>query len=489
MYRINFLLFTLCLSVLYGDGLYVKPTHEVTLNIAHKGTLEVDTKLLDSYGKLPDDIRSFYLEARAILAQNPKARLNDLEIVNIAKNKGLDLISGPMLGDIQEDVVSLWFRPVEQGRFNVNLIDSQGETKSYSVESQVTGEPVRVRLNDLEANTEYSYQILNKSEKVLAKGEIRTPHLKNAQETYRITFGADFHKIGLHNPNLFKEILKRKPLAMFLYGDSATDGRKNNINMHEADYLLRDVSEPWRDFTAQVPVFASWDDWDYYANDASGSPNHINVGALRKVWQRNWVNPTLDAKREGIYFSTRIGPMEYFMLDTRSCREIERKGKLGCYLGQEQHEWLKEALLKSTAPFKVISSGTMWSDYVSRAKDSWGTWDKKGREEIFNVIEENDIGGVLLLSGDRHGARAFRIPRNNSSGFYEFGIGNLGGVPGPVGVVKNCPDQLFGYNGPTQRSFGEFTFDMTKSEPEVTFRLINDYGKVMEKLSFKLSEL
>jgi hypothetical protein len=50
MFRLSALLFALHLSVLYGEGSYVKPIHEVTLNAAHKGTLEVDTKLLDSYG-------------------------------------------------------------------------------------------------------------------------------------------------------------------------------------------------------------------------------------------------------------------------------------------------------------------------------------------------------------------------------------------------------------------------------------------------------
>ena len=42
---------------------------------------------------------------------------------------------------------------------------------------------------------------------------------------------------------------------------------------------------------------------------------------------------------------------------------------------------------------------------LSGGKDSWGKFDPKGREEIFSLIEKHRIPGVLLTSGDRHGAR------------------------------------------------------------------------------------
>lgn len=33
----------------------------------------------------------------------------------------------------------------------------------------------------------------------------------------------------------------------------------------------------------------------------------------------------------------------------------------------------------------------MWSDYVSKAKDSWGSWDVDGCEEVFNLMESEGI--------------------------------------------------------------------------------------------------
>jgi alkaline phosphatase D len=176
------------------------------------------------------------------------------------------------------------------------------------------------------------------------------------------------------------------------------------------------------------------------------------------------------------------------MLDTRSCRTNKKRGEYGSYLGLEQLSWLKETLQQSTAPYKVISSGTMWSDYISNGKDSWGTWDTLARNEIFQLIAEEGISGVLLISGDRHGARAFKIPVTPEFSLYEFEAASLGGVPGPDAMAKDTTNQLFGYEGDKIVAFGEFTFDTTGDEPAVTFRLIDEFGKVLEEHSFLYSK-
>ena len=274
---------------------------------------------------------------------------------------------------------------------------------------------------------------------------------------------------------------------MMLLGDIAVDDRENNFSMHRSDYLLRDVSHAWKKLAANIPLYSSWDDHDYLNNDLGGVPEKFKESdreELRTLWRKNWNNPQNDG--DGIYFNTRIGQVEIIMLVTRSCRTIEKKGEYGSYLGTKQLEWLKNILKKSTATFKIVSSGTMWSDYVTNGKDSWGTWDTLAREEIFNFIETENIPGVLLISGDRHGARGFTIPRESGFKFYEFEAASLGGVPGPDAMAKDSTNQIFGYYGKGLRAFGEFTFNTVESEPQVTFRLINEFGNIMEehKLSY-----
>jgi len=177
------------------------------------------------------------------------------------------------------------------------------------------------------------------------------------------------------------------------------------------------------------------------------------------------------------------------MTDTRSCREREHHREYECYLGKDQQEWLKKTLKESTAPFKIISSGTMWSDYMSKAKDSWGTWDKEAREEIFSFIEKENIPDVFLISGNRHGARSFTIPIQSGKSFYEFEAASLGGVSGPEALAEDHSIQLFGYQGPDVIAFGEFTFDTKKDTPLATFRLIDEHGNTREEYELPYNKL
>lgn len=457
---------------------------KVSLPEAHKGNLEIDTKLLDSYGGPADNIRQFYLDARAAFEASSDANFSDSKIVEAAQKHGISLMGGPMLGCLRADGVTVWMRPAGSTPLTIKVAKLPGsDITSHKIETVKPGVELKVKLEGLSSNTKYTYSVHAKN-KVIAGGEFTTAPKENYKGKFKITFGSCFHKIGLHNPNLFREILKRGPDAMMLLGDIAVDDRVNKINMHRSDYQLRDVSKPWGQLVSGVPVYAGWDDHDYFNNDLSGIPRRFasaDRDAVRAVWHQNWNNPAADIDREGIYFNTRIGPVEMIMLDTRSYRENNRRNEYGSYLGKQQMEWLKETLKKSTAPFKVISSGTMWSDYVSNGKDSWGTWDGKGREEIFSFIEEENIGGVLLISGDRHGARGFRIPRKSGYDFLEFEAATLGGVPGPGGRVKNCKEQLFGYGGNGLIAFGEFEFDTAAKQSQVTFRLIKESGEIMEE--------
>lgn len=464
--------------------------HKVALKEAHIGNLEIDMKLLDSYGLLPGNIREFYLDSRSVFLENPNADFTNIRIVEAAQKHKLPLMGSPMLGNLGKNGVTLWLRPSTKGPLVVKVAKTDGSNeKSFSTKSVVPGSEQRILLDGLFPDTEYKYTVYAKKHKI-AEGGFTTAPDPDIKGTFTLAFGSCFHKIGLHNPNLTDQIVKRNPRAMMILGDIAVDDRENQINMHRADYLLRDVSKSWGRLSANVPLYTSWDDHDYFNNDLSGIPDGFNAAdrkALRSVWQQNWNNP--EYKNQGIYFNTQIGPVELIMLDTRSCRENGRRGEYGSYLGAEQLAWLKSTLKNSKAPFKIISSGTMWSDYISNGKDSWGTWDTETREGIFNFIESENISGVLLISGDRHGARGFTIPRPSGFAFYEFEAASLGGVPGPEAMAKDTANQLFGYHGTDVIAFGEFTFDTTGEKPSVVFRLIDEFGNILQEHALLYDEL
>ncbi|MCG6186022.1 alkaline phosphatase D family protein [Maribellus maritimus] len=468
----------------------IVPRYKVTLPEAHVGNLDIDTRLLDSYGLLPENIRQFYFDARSVFFGTPDADFTNPGIIAAARKYNLPIMGGPMLGKLNENSVNIWIRPSTSEPLVVKVKKSgSSDEKSYTKTSVEPGVDQRIVLDSLSSATEYEYTVYTNG-KGVAEGSFTTTPASGEKNSFRIAFGSCFHKIGLHNPNLINQILKREPQAMMLLGDIAVDDRENRINLHRSDYMLRDVSKPWKELAANVPLYTSWDDHDYYNNDLSGTPKGFTTAdreAVRAVWQQNWNNP--ENKKPGIYFNSRIGPVEIIMLDTRSCRENGQRGRYGSYLGPEQLTWLKETLKSSEAPFKIVSSGTMWSDYVSNGKDSWGTWDTKAREEIFAFIESEKISGVLLISGDRHGARGFTIPRPSGFEFYEFEAASLGGVPGPDAMAKESTNQLFGYHGTAAVAFGEFTFDIQEDTPAVTFRLIDQFGNILEKYTLPYKKL
>ncbi|HKK09957.1 MAG TPA: alkaline phosphatase D family protein, partial [Bacteroidales bacterium] len=396
---------------------------------------------------------------------------------------------GPMLGNISPHGVNVWIRtlfpaPVEIQVKNEGKLQTFGPVGS-SAESDLTA---IVKVSGLNPNTKYSYRVLVDGEPLNPGTEkffVTPPEYDQPAKT-KIAFGSCYHRWGLCNQRLSEQIRSREPLAMLLNGDMAAQDRNNNIAMHRVDYLLRDFHMAWKKLAATIPVYATWDDHDYFDNDLYNIPEGYtkeDKEAVSDIFRTSWNNPAYGTGKDGhgVFFRTRIGPADVIMLDNRYFREE------GNYLGDEQMEWLEEQLLDCEGPFIILSNGTMFSDYVSNGKDSWGRFDPEGREKIFNLIEKNNIGGVLLISGDRHGARGFKIPRPSGFNFYEFGAASLGGRVGPPPIRAAWDTQLYGISG--EYAFGEFSFDTTLPDPEVTFRLIHESGTIFHELTLTRSQL
>jgi alkaline phosphatase D len=461
-----------------------------------RGDLAGNLRLLNLWGEKSDWQKQLYETAYGILASSREATIadvaDDATFQGLCKQNHVTHLGGPMLGAISPNSVRIWLRTCRPAKVEVRVTVGEDERTLGPVESTRESDLVAiVPVTNLAPGQRYPYRVLVDGLPITVPehAAIVTTPADDQPSTVRIAFGTCYHRWGIGNPIQADLIRSREPAALLLGGDIAVQDRNNHLGLHRADYLLRDCHPAWNDLVCRLPVYANWDDHDYFDNDKAGIPKgytRADTEGVRKVFCQSWNNPSygFGDERRGIFFRTRIGPCDVIMIDHR----YFRSGEKGSFLGEEQMQWLESQLLDCGGPFIILSCGTMWSDYVSNGKDSWGRWDPAGRERIFQWIEAHQIGGVLLISGDRHGARGFRIPRPSGFNFYEFEAASLGGRRGPPVTKAQWGEvQLYGIAG--EYAFGEFTIDATLPDPEVTFRLIRQDGSIIYELTLTRSQL
>lgn len=412
----------LCQAQNFGD--YTHPMNKDTDNSQILNYRETDK----------EGLKAVYGRAYHILSRSKTANYEDLASDSIFQSLSIkykiEKLGGPMLGNVKPDGVSIWLRTLQTAKIEVEVFHNEFKKKYGPVYSgKDSGYMYRVEISGLQSQTEYSYRVLidDKAIELPFNAHFTTSH-EDSDSKFKIAFGSCPHRWGLGNKKL--RIQSRENQALLLLGDVAVQDRNDHLGMHRADYLLRDFLPAWKRLSASTPVYASWDDHDYFDNDKAGIPDGYSqkdIENVRDIFRNSWVNPSYGLDDKGIFTRSRIGPFDIIMTDNR----YFRTGGEGSFLGEEQLKWLKDQLLDCKGPFVILACGSMWSDYVSNGKDSWGKNDPDGREEIFRFIENNNISGVLLISGDRHGARVFAIPRKSGFVFYEFEVASLGARVGP----------------------------------------------------------
>ena len=258
----------------------------VSLGDAHKGTVEIDLRIMNQFGDQPQEVQDFYVACReAMTGENPER-----EVAAICRAVRRGKLGGPMLGDVTSTGVSVWIHLPEPGMVAVEVTPEAGGAPKV-FRSDDTERTLSVRCGGLSPDTAYAYKVTDSESRPLGKGRFVTAPADLSEEPFRIAFGTCFHKVGIYRPELMNLIQARGNRAMLVIGDSAVDGRKCDFGLINADYLLRNLSQPWHDLTANVPVYATWDDHDYWGDDTSGTiargNRKIDVDGLRQALSAN----------------------------------------------------------------------------------------------------------------------------------------------------------------------------------------------------------
>ncbi len=387
-------------------------------------------------------VAAFLLFAAALAAAPSQAQAD----APTAQNR---LRSGPMVGDVDMHNASIWVQAERPGMVELEfwplatgMPATQGPpaTGGRRIKSQTDGSTApgtaTLRLTGLQAGQAYGYR-------VWVDGVAQDPSSTFKTHTrwqYREQTWAPDVRVALTsctyinepsrdrdgrpyggNYEIFTAMAQSKPDLTVWLGD--------NVYYRENDYTSAEgMAHRWRHDRALPQLqpllrtgrhVATWDDHDFGPND-SNSSFVLKQHAL-EIFKRHWANRSWGLpEAPGVFGSFMESDIEFFLLDGRFHRDHDRSkepsGKT--MLGEQQLRWLKNALLASSATFKVIVSGSQVLNDGQRF-EGWHNF-RAERDGFLKWLQEHAVRGVIFTSGDRHHTELLRLQRSGSYALHEL---------------------------------------------------------------------
>lgn len=372
-----------------------------------------------------------------VLAANP--------VLGQSGDKGVQ--SGPMIGHVSMRSAQLWIQTNHEAEVQVRYAaaGSDGEvTTPVRRTHQESAFTAHVNLDGLEPGTKYNVEFIIDGEPLAEPVEVTTQVLWDYRmdpPAFKFVTGscAYINEEAYDRPGrpygggyeIFESMAADAPDMMLWLGD--------NIYLREVDFQsysgflhrythTRSTSE-MASLLKACPNYAIWDDHDFGPNDSDGSWVHADWS--RESFKTFWSNPSYglpDAPR-CISTAFRFVDMEFFLLDNRTYRVNHyNKTNEPQVLGQDQIDWLIQALRKSRAPYKfVVVGGQVLSD--AAVYENVAQFPSE-RQQILERIEAEDIRGVVFLSGDRHTTELSELTLANGRKVYDLTVSPLTSGPG-----------------------------------------------------------
>ena len=111
--------------------------------------------------------------------------------------------------------------------------------------------------------------------------------------------------------------------------------------------------------------------------------------------------------------------------------------------GEKQMDWLKNALINSTAPFKIIVSGSQVFN-VASSQDCLKDYPIEF-EELLGFLQAEKISGVIFMTGDRHHSEVIRYKLPRAYTLYDITTSPLtAGIAAVRDAEKENPERIPG---------------------------------------------
>ena len=254
----------------------------------------------------------------------------------------------------------------------------------------------------------------------------------------------------------------------------------NDPAKQRAFYADQRQQAGWKQLTATTPTYAIWDDHDFGPDNSDGTMKGKQLSL--KTFTEHWANPAYgEPDNPGTYFMFMRANVDFFMLDVRYYRDPNKATNLAhkTMLGGAQLAWLKRELAASKAPVKVIASGSEFQSHGT--EDSWKSF-KEERDDLFKFIAEQNIKGVLLISGDRHYTGAYQVQGK----WIEVTSGPIGSSNA---TNRNVAEMFLNFSNTKSKFYCIYDINTAASEPKVTLEVYRVGEGLAERRTFQWDEV
>ena len=421
------------------------------------------------------------------------------------------LVAGPMVGATAMRQAKVWMQASGPGNAVIEYWDSaepERVVKSSSVSLNMDEDFVgQFRLGLLEPGKTYRYRVLidGREQKVPQTLAFKSQALwqwRTDAPDWKMVFGSCVFANEPRYDRLGRPY-GGPPEARRIFESMAA--QQPDLTLWGGDYLyFREVDEDselglryrWR-YDRGTPEqqallrtgshVAIWDDHEFGPNDSNSS--YRLKGESLNLFKRYWANPSYGLpETPGIFTTHRFNDAEIFMLDNRYYRDSDKlQAKDKTKLGSAQLRWLKNALLASVSPIKIIAVGNQITNEANR----WEGWNQfpEERADFLKFLVDHKIDGVVLFTGDRHFTELLKTDRPGTYPLYELTCSPVtSGTPSNLDAEKNNTKIVPGTFVP-HRNFCTIDFTGPRAERKLTIRSFSTLGEKLWERDLKLSEL
>ncbi|MCH8546606.1 MAG: alkaline phosphatase family protein [Cryomorphaceae bacterium] len=350
------------------------------------------------------------------------------------------LSSGPLLGYAEMREAVVWIQGHREGFVYMTYSDGQTTKRSQEVYlEEKTAFTAKLLATGLEDNTTYDYTLYfdDKAIEIPYQTQFKTQaHWMYRFDPPSFTMATGscsyFNETRSDRPGrsyggayeIFPSIVEKKPDLMLWLGDnvylrpSDWTSRSGYIERYTHDRAVPELQE----LLASCQHFAIWDDHDFGPNDAGRFFQNREVAL--EIFDMFWPNPVMGFEgNKGVVTSFQYNDIHFFLLDNRYYRTQKTNKGANQILGKDQIEWLIQGLSYSEAPFKIVAVGGQVLNSAA-VYETHAVFSEE-RDYLLKRISEENIDGVIFLTGDRHHSEISKMTLPNGKAIYDITVSPL----------------------------------------------------------------